>query len=753
MAHLLLQESSVSWIRSWSGVLWRILPLSGEMTNKLVWLLVLVLRNSLRDTVGQMPPQGFRYVSYEVTIPRKLIPKYGEEELQNVNYWLQIEGEGYVVHLKLKKGFVPKHFPVFTYNEKGDLQVDYPFIRSDCFYHGFVWGKPLSLAVLSMCSGGLRGLLQVGNKTYVIEPVQGSASFQHVVYQLEEKEGTVHMRCGLKEEEPSRQKPTVQNTENIRGKRAPEQRWWTHARYAKVAVVVEHERYVQFGKNETLIANQVLDIIHIADSLYKPLGVHVFLVGLEIWSEKNFIAIADTLEPILDDFNRWRQDILAPRLSHDVSHLFVYKTFGTTLGLAFVEGVCNPEHASGVESYTTSNLLSFALIFTHELGHNLGMFHDKEDCTCSVSDCIMSQRQTHSNQFSNCSFSSYYRLMTHGNTECLRIPPDHQKLYTLKYCGNKIVDYGEQCDCGSELQCERDPCCQSNCMLRSGAACASGKCCSSCQYLPVGTVCRERTNFCDLTEYCSGTSERCPKDVYVQDGAPCSSIAYCYHGLCSTHIKQCRTIFGKKATVASESCFGKVNAQGDRFGNCGITTNSYKECKAKDILCGRIQCENVDNLPYLEEHSTIVQTPLGNRLCWGTDYHGGIEKVDIGAVTDGTPCGRNMMCINRKCSRVSLLKYDCNITKCHNRGICNNHKHCHCDYGWAPPDCLNKGYGGSIDSGPPPKRKTSSVGAGTIVGIVFALSATVFGVGLCVYYGDRLRQPFRKSNTKLYPTA
>ncbi|XP_077178747.1 disintegrin and metalloproteinase domain-containing protein 20-like [Paroedura picta] len=722
------------------------------MMSDLAWLLMVVLRNIL--TADQVPPQGFRYAYYEVIIPRRQISRYRQQYPQILTYFLKIEGENHVVQLRQKRDLVPEHFPVFTYSKGGDIQMDYPFIRKDCFYDGLIHGKPLALVALSICSRGLRGLLRVGNKTYEIKPIQTSSTFQHVVYRLEEEEEAIHMKCGLSVEKEYHQMAMSRNTENAVAQSSLREPWWTHMRYAKVAIVVEHERYVHFDRNETLVAMQLLNIIHIANSFYAPLGVHISLVGMEIWSEKNLIPIADNMETVLSDFNQWRQDVLAPRLKHDVGHLFIYKKFGSDLGLAFVTGMCDPDYASAIESYVTSILTSFAIIFCHELGHNLGMRHDEMHCMCDLPDCIMAKHHTLSHKFSNCSYNYYYREITRGRKECMKIQPDPHKMFTLKYCGNGVVEHGEECDCGSKRNCERDPCCQSGCKLRSGVSCAFGGCCSQCQHLPAGTVCRKSANICDLPEYCNGTSKWCPEDVYVQDGAPCEDNTYCYHGNCSTHRNQCKIIFGSRAIVASEVCFRELNARHDRFGHCGFTTNSvFKACKAQDVFCGRIQCENINYLPSLEEHSTIIQTHINHRWCWGTDYHKGMGTADIGAVRDGTPCGKDMICINRECANVSALKYDCNVTKCHNQGICNNRKHCHCDYGSAPPYCVGEGYGGSIDSGPPPTHKAKDIKAENTIGGLFILLFVAIGIGLGAYYKSRLMLCYRRQSGRLHPIA
>ena len=93
----------------------------------------------------------------------------------------------------------------------------------------------------------------------------------------------------------------------------------------------------------------------------------------------------------------------------------------------------------------------------------------------------------------------------------------------------------------------RDPCCNaSTCTLADGAQCSAGPCCQSdCQFVPYGTTCREAMGECDLLEYCTGDSSRCPVDVSRQDGTDCSrGQSFCFSGFCRNHDDQCRFYFG-----------------------------------------------------------------------------------------------------------------------------------------------------------------------------------------------------------------
>uniref|UniRef100_A0A4W2IMK5 Disintegrin and metalloproteinase domain-containing protein 20-like n=1 Tax=Bos indicus x Bos taurus TaxID=30522 RepID=A0A4W2IMK5_BOBOX len=641
----------------------------------------------------------------EVVIPWRVTPTGRGMKLQGwFSYKLHFGGQRHVVHIKVKKNFLSKNFPVFTYADKGVLLQDQPFVQDDCYYRGYVEGDPDSLVSLSNCFGGFQGMLQTNYIVYEIEPKRFSTAFEHLIYKLDNKDTNFsYFRCGLTDEKIAGQLK-IQESINSTLMQSAYTGWWTHHYFLEVAVVIDYSRYLHHQSNASLVEKEVFLVLNGVSDLMKPLDLEVFFKGMEIWTQKSLIAIGGAGKT-LDNFCKWKQKGFDKRVPHDVVHIFVKKNYGETLGLAFVGTVCQRQFSCGIETFHDQRIFILSYIVTHEMGHNLGMDHDNPKiCKCGASECILFPSVALTTKFSNCSYADYCNLG--HRRRCLYTSPNPHTVIRETRCGNRVVEEGEECDCGSLETCNTDPCCQLNCTMTAGINCAFGLCCHNCMFSQSGTVCRKVANECDLPEWCNGTSSQCPDDVYVQDGASCTGGGYCYGKRCNERNEHCRQIFGKEAKDADMSCYTAVNTRGDRFGNCGITETSYIRCSMADSLCGRIQCENVKEIPLMSDHTTLHWTKFNDNTCWGTDYHLGIRIADIGAVKDGTKCGPENICIRRRCVSYSTVPRNCSPQLCSLRGVCNNRQHCHCNYGWGPPVCQEKGRGGSVDSGPAPEPQT-----------------------------------------------
>ncbi|XP_036281099.1 LOW QUALITY PROTEIN: disintegrin and metalloproteinase domain-containing protein 20-like [Pipistrellus kuhlii] len=676
-----------------------------------------------------------RYGPPEVVIPLKVTGTgFGMKNKDWLSYRMHFGGQNQVIHMKVNKHFLSRHLRVFTYTDRGALLEDQPFVQNDCYYQGYVEGDPESLVAISTCLGGFQGILQANDVVYEIEPKALSTTFEHFIYKVDREETQwPPMRCGVTDEEIAWQLK-FQDSANFTLMQSEYEGWWTHRRILELAVVVDHIRYLHHQSNVTAVQYEVLLVLNAVYQFLSPLDVDVVLMGIEVWTANNPLSV-DKINKLLSDFCKWKETSLSNRIPHDIVHLLVKRSDGIRLGLAYVKGVCRNTLNCGVDSFMTNDLYDFAYIMSHEMGHNLGMYHDETTCTCGHKNCIMAPTKASATRFSNCSYANFMDWMGFvARQNCMYRSSDRGNIFTPAQCGNSLVEEGEECDCGTLQLCMKDPCCESNCTLRPGAACAFGLCCKDCQILPKGEVCRQEENDCDLPEWCNGTSHHCPEDVYLQNGVSCKGGGYCYEKRCNNREEQCRNIFGKAAKSADQSCYTEMNTRGDGFGNSGLMNAKYIKCNISDTLCGRIQCENVIELPHLINHSTVHWARINDFTCWGTDYHFGMTIPDIGDVKDGTECGAEHVCIQRKCVHMSYLITYCSPETCNMSGVCNNKHHCHCNLEWDPPNCLEEGSGGSIDSGPPPRNKRIKIWQKnhyllllSLIRFIFLLCLLIFG--------------------------
>nr|AFJ24759.1 disintegrin and metalloproteinase domain containing protein-2 [Schmidtea mediterranea] len=283
-------------------------------------------------------------------------------------------------------------------------------------------------------------------------------------------------------------------------------------------------------------------------------------------------------------------------VKHDdfcLAYIFTYRDFnGGTLGLAWVAepggsgGVCEKhrmmqEGSQNVKKSLNTGIVTLLnygsyvalkvsqLTFAHEMGHNFGSKHDddhkeNQDCLPLVEDpkgnyimfaSATSGDKENNNKFSVCSRDSIARLLnrvTKGSGNCFL----HQE---GSFCGNKLAEDGEQCDCGYSSKDCQDKCCNpkmsnSPCKLTPKilinkqwkpvyCSPSAGECCTNdCQFQPVQHLCRTKGE-CHKAAYCNGTHTKCPKSKKVPDLTKCQdNTRVCKNGQCIGSI--CESVRG-----------------------------------------------------------------------------------------------------------------------------------------------------------------------------------------------------------------
>ncbi|XP_041650104.1 disintegrin and metalloproteinase domain-containing protein 12 isoform X5 [Cheilinus undulatus] len=646
---------------------------------------------------------------------------------------LEVGGRLFLLDLEKNRDLLPKPPNVFYYLPNGTGVSVRAHPVTHCYYHGNVRGFPQSRVALSTCSG-LRGVIAINSTlTFELKPQDdddhlehhrerggdgsggsgggggGDEDGVHLLFSTSPLEGDSAGGCGVSH---TAVPPIHSSTHTHRSKRDI----LSETKYIELVLVADHQEFLNYQKNNKTIIYRMLDVANQVDWFYRPLNVRVALTGLEIWSDRDKIQVEKNPTDTLTNFLEWRARELLPRLRHDNAQLVMGGSFdGTTVGMASQSSMCSRDRSGGVNVDHLVSVLGVASTVAHELGHNLGMSHDTADRQCSCENeprlggCIMepSTGFMPGQQFSSCSADDLSISLLHGGGMCLFNVPQPDRLLGGPRCGNLYVEKGEECDCGLLEECE-DPCCNaSTCQLVPGAQCSSdGICCQDCKLRAAGSVCREPLGECDLPEFCTGSSPYCPPNVFLQNGEPCEGgTSYCYGGVCASMNTQCQLLWGPNATSAPPVCFSSVNKKGNKFGNCGQFANgSYIPCGNSDVHCGRIQCQGGRQRPLLGTNAEILTTKVkfnhSDLVCRGTFFHLGDDVSDPATVAQGTACSPGKACLNQKCQDVSVFGVEECRGKCNGNGVCNSNKNCHCEVGWAPPDCRFSGHGGSVDSGP-----------------------------------------------------
>ncbi|XP_054638184.1 disintegrin and metalloproteinase domain-containing protein 22 isoform X2 [Dunckerocampus dactyliophorus] len=679
----------------------------------------------------KVPRKEVRFLGKEDTVPVRLLysrhnhSQIGHDELSTrvkgrpgstqVNHVAQASfqveafGRKFTLDVELNHDLLSSEYVEKHLSAKGRTVITAG--GEHCYYQGKVRDVPNSFAALSTCHG-LHGMFFDGNHTYLIEPGgEGRTNNEddgiHMVYKSGGgPDGLLHDLAGDLPEPPfpSPPFPGSRGVHRRKKREAPHMSRSVEdeTKYIELMVINDHLMYKKHRLCVGHTNNYAKSVVNMADMIFKEqLNTRIVLVAMETWSADNKFNIDDDPMVTLREFMKYRKDFITERC--DSVHLFSGNRFHSSWGGAsYIGGVCSLSKGGGVNEFGKTD--EMAITLAQSLGQNIGIFSDKKrilngECKCDDrwSGCIMDDVGFYlPKKFSDCNVEEYYNFLNSGGGACLFNQP--LKLLDPPECGNGFVEPGEECDCGSPLECakEGENCCK-KCTLTQGSKCSNGLCCNNCQMEFMGVVCRDAVNDCDIPENCTGNSSQCPPNVHKMDGYTCEKDqGRCFNGRCKTKDKQCKYIWGEKATAADKFCYEKLNIEGTEKGNCGRDKDTWIQCNKQDVHCGYLLCSNISPAPRLGELQGGLTSFSVARHSASLDCSGAHVVIDgdtdLGYVEDGTACGTDRICFNHKCLPLQQFNFSTcpgttDKTVCSGHGVCSNELKCVCYLGWAGEDC------------------------------------------------------------------
>ncbi|EGV91982.1 Disintegrin and metalloproteinase domain-containing protein 7 [Cricetulus griseus] len=382
------------------------------------------------------------------------------------------------------------------------------------------------------------------------------------------------------------------------------------------------KEYKMYNGNVTRIKSFVFEVMDLLNVIFSRKAYLIYRICSQ-WdsSHKNKKYLA--LESGFFRVNEQRYLIEPVKYSDEGEHMLFkynvkapYATNYSCAGLNFTKKFSLLD-AKNIKEHKVEDLLPDVNIIgnriAHQLGHSLGMQHDEFPCTCPVGKCVMGgSGSIPAIKFSKCSQTQYQQYLKDQKPACILNNPLPADFNEFPFCGNKKVDEGEECDCGTVQECT-SPCCDARkCVLKPGYTCVEGECCESCQIKKEGAICRLAKNECDFPEVCTGHSPECPKDQFQTNGFPCKNgKGYCFMGQCPILDDQCSELLSNGVSVMAIVLIMVIIGVG-----LVLLLVRYQKCiKMKQVQNSPREMHGVENKAYFpDEHHTRSEPIL-------TDIH------------------------------------------------------------------------------------------------------------------------------------
>uniref|UniRef100_A0A8C9NF34 ADAM metallopeptidase with thrombospondin type 1 motif 7 n=1 Tax=Serinus canaria TaxID=9135 RepID=A0A8C9NF34_SERCA len=539
-----------------------------------------------------------------------------------------------------------------------------PRSYNPCHMIGEVRGRArqAGLAALSTCDG-LKGVFQLMNEDYFIEPVSSSpreegAAQPHRIYKRQVPKGRAEQESQESLEWSERRRERWEQKQHRR--RRIKQRSISREKWVETLVVadtkmVEFHGSANIEKYVLTVMNMVAGLFHHA-SIGNPINIAIVrLILLE--HEEEDLKISHHADNTLKSFCKWQKSINVKGdshpLHHDVAVLLTRKDICAamnrpceTLGLSHVAGMCQPHRSCNINEDTG---LPLAFTVAHELGHSFGIQHDGSSNDCEPvgkRPFIMSPQLLYDTSpltWSRCSREYITRFLDRGWGLCLDDPPARELLDFPLVPPGVLYDVSHQC---------------------------------RLQYGPYSTFCDDMDSVCSTLWCTVGNTCHSKLDAAV-DGTACGESKWCFNGECVpvgfrpepidggwsswSAWASCSRSCGAGVQSAERHCSHPTPKYGGRY--CLGERKRFRICNVRRCPPDKpsfrqVQCSQFN--PMLYKGKLYKWTPVPNNmnpceLHCRPEHEYFAEKLRD-AVVDGTPCydsdASRDVCINGICKNV-----------------------------------------------------------------------------------------------------
>uniref|UniRef100_A0A8C0UET8 ADAM metallopeptidase with thrombospondin type 1 motif 7 n=1 Tax=Cyanistes caeruleus TaxID=156563 RepID=A0A8C0UET8_CYACU len=535
-----------------------------------------------------------------------------------------------------------------------------PRSYNSCHMIGEVRGRALQrgLAALSTCDG-LKGVFQLMNEDYFIEPVSSSPREEgtaqpHRIYKRQVPKDRPEQGLERSERRRERWEQRQQRRRRIE-RRSISREKWVETLVVADTKMVEFHGSANIEKYVLTVMNMVAGLFYHA-SIGNPINIAIVrLILLE--HEEEDLKISHHADNTLKSFCKWQKSINVKGdshpLHHDVAVLLTRKDICAamnrpceTLGLSHVAGMCQPHRSCNINEDTG---LPLAFTVAHELGHSFGIQHDGSSNDCEPvgkRPFIMSPQLLYDTSpltWSRCSREYITRFLDRGWGLCLDDPPAREVLDFPLVPPGVLYDVGHQC---------------------------------RLQYGPYSTFCHDMDSVCH-TLWCSvGNTCHSKLDAAV-DGTACGESKWCFNGECVpvgfrpepidggwsswSSWASCSRSCGAGVQSAERHCSHPTPKYGGRY--CLGERKRFRICNVRRCPPDKpsfrqLQCSQFN--PMLYKGKLYKWTPVPNsmnpcELHCRPEHEYFAEKLRD-AVVDGTPCydsdASRDVCINGICKNV-----------------------------------------------------------------------------------------------------